>query len=70
MVFVADDLAAWLIGLLADRGRRRLTTVLLGTEQERALRSAASAAIQQTARDLRPVDDEQAEQVALECAAG
>jgi tetratricopeptide (TPR) repeat protein len=65
VVFVADDLAAWLIGLLADRGRRRMTTILLGTEQERALRSAASAAIHQTARDLCPVDDKQAEQVAL-----
>lgn len=65
MVFVADDLAAWLIGLLADRGRRRLTTVLLGTEQERALRSAATTAVRQTARDLRPDDDEQAEHVAL-----
>jgi tetratricopeptide (TPR) repeat protein len=65
VVFVADDLAAWLIGLLADRGRKRLTTVLVGTEQERALRSAASDAIQQTARDLRPGDDGQAEQVAL-----
>ena len=65
MVFVADDLAAWLIGLLADRGRRRLTTVLLGTEQERALRSAATTAVRQTARDLRPDDDERAEHVAL-----
>lgn len=26
MVFVADDLAAWLIGLLADAGRKKLTS--------------------------------------------
>ena len=38
MVFVADDLGAWLTGLLADAGRRKLTTVVLGTDQERALR--------------------------------
>jgi len=65
VVFVADDLAAWLVGLLAEQSRRRLTTVLLGTEQERAVRSAATVAVQQTAKDLRPDDDGQAEQVAL-----
>ena len=46
MVFVADDLAAWLVGLLADAGRRRLIVWVLGTDQERALRQAATAAIQ------------------------
>lgn len=66
VVFVADDLASWLIGLIADAGRKRLTTALLGTDQERALRSAATAAVQLTASELRPDDDEQAEQVALE----
>ena len=64
MVFVGDDLGAWLIGLLADRGRRRLTTVVLGTDQERGLRSAGTAAVQLTANELRPGDDEQAEQLA------
>lgn len=38
VVFVADDLAAWLVGVLADAGRRKLTRLLLGSEQERALR--------------------------------
>lgn len=42
VVFVADDLAGWLIGLLADAGRKKLTSLVLGSEQERALRSAAS----------------------------
>jgi len=65
VVFVADDLASWLIGLIADAGRKKLTTVLFGTDQERALRSAATAAVQLTASELRPDDDEQAEQVAL-----
>lgn len=51
VVFVADDLGAWLIGLLADAGRKKLTTFVLGTDQERALRSAAKAAVQLTAAE-------------------
>ena len=34
-MFVADDLGAWLVGMLADSGRKRLTTLVLGSEQER-----------------------------------
>ena len=60
MAFVADDLAAWLVGLLADAGRRRLTALTLGSEQERALRQAATAAVQVTARELCPDDDARA----------
>ena len=48
MVVVADDLAARLVSLLADAGRTKLTTWVLGSEQERALRQAATA-IQLTA---------------------
>jgi hypothetical protein len=33
VVFVADDLGAWLVGLLADAGRKKLTTWVLGSEQ-------------------------------------
>ena len=65
IAFVADDLAAWLVGLLADRGRKKLTTLVLGTEQERALRSAATAAVEDVGRELRPGNVEQAEHVAL-----
>src|SRR5260370_11231700 len=54
MSFVADDIGAWLIGLLADAARRRLATWILGTEQERALRDAATAAIWAVAREFRP----------------
>ena len=43
MVFVVDDLAAWLVGLLADAGRKKLTTLVLGGAQERALQQAADA---------------------------
>ena len=65
MVFVADDLAAWLIFILADAGRKKLTTLILGDDQERALRSVATAAVQRTAAELCPGDDEQAEQLAM-----
>lgn len=37
MALVADDLAAWLTGLLADTAYRKLTTLVLGSEQEPAL---------------------------------
>ena len=37
MVFVVDDLVAWLIGRLADAGLKKLTTLVLGTDQQRAL---------------------------------
>jgi hypothetical protein len=36
MMFVADDLAAWLVGVLADAGRNRLIVWVRGTDQERA----------------------------------
>jgi hypothetical protein len=45
VVFVADDLGAWLIGLLADAGRKKLTALILGSDQERALRQAAADAL-------------------------
>jgi hypothetical protein len=51
-MFVADDLGAWLVALLADAGRRKLTAVVLGSDQERALRQAATAAVQATAAEL------------------
>ena len=63
-MFVADDLAAWLVGLLADAGRKKLTALVLGSEQERALGRAATAAIQRTAAQLAPSSDVQAEQLA------
>lgn len=65
MAFVADDLAAWLTGLLADVGRKKLTALVLGTDQERALRSAAAAAIRLTVEELRPGDQKRAEQLAM-----
>ena len=65
MVLVADDLGAWLVGLLADAGRKKLTKLVLGTEQERALRQAAVAAVEGTAEQLAPSGGEHAEQLAM-----
>jgi hypothetical protein len=65
VVFVADDLGSWLVGLLADAARKKLTALLLGDEQSRALRQAATAAVQTTAVEASPSDDEQAEQLAM-----
>lgn len=65
MVFVADDLAAWLIAKLADASRRRLTSLVLGSDQERALRQVATAAVQLTAQELRPEGGDKAEDLAM-----
>ena len=65
MVFVVDALAGWLVGLLADAGRKKLTNLVIGDAQERALRRAAIAAVQDTADELSPSDGQQAGQIAL-----
>ena len=65
MAFVVDDLAAWLVGLLADAGRKKLTTLVLGDEQERALEQAAVAAVQETAEELSASDSQRAAQIAM-----
>jgi tetratricopeptide (TPR) repeat protein len=65
MSFVADDLAAWLIGVLADAGRKKLLALALGTEQERALRQAATAAVWRVAGEVRPQGGAQAEELAI-----
>jgi hypothetical protein len=43
VVFVADDLGAWLVGLLADAFLKKLITRVLGSNQERVLRQAATS---------------------------
>jgi hypothetical protein len=65
VVFVADDLGAWLVGLLADAGRKKLTDLMLGSEQERALRRAADAAVWATAVEVSSSRGAQAGQVAM-----
>jgi hypothetical protein len=64
VVFVADDLGAWLVALLADAGRKKLTALVLGSEQQRALRRAADAAVWATAAEKSP-SVEQAGQLAM-----
>ena len=65
MAFVADDLGAWLVGLFADAGRRKLVTFVLGDEQVRALHQACRAALTATAAELRPGDAAAADEVAM-----
>jgi len=65
VVFVADDVAAWLISTLADAGRRRLTSWAIGSSQERALGHAATRAVQLTATELHPENGERAEELAM-----
>ena len=65
VVFLADDLGAWLVGQLADAGRKKLTTLVLGSDQERALRQAATAAVQDTAIEMSSSGREQAEHLAM-----
>jgi hypothetical protein len=65
VVFVADALGGWLVGQLADAGRKKLTELILGSDQERALRRAADAAVWATAQETSPSAGEQARQVAM-----
>jgi hypothetical protein len=60
MVFVAEAFGAWLLERAAGAGSKRLAESVLGGEQQRALRQAATAAIQRTAEDLHPEGGEQA----------
>jgi hypothetical protein len=64
-MFVADALGGWLVGQLADAGREKLTELVLGSEQERALRRAADAAVWATAENMSPSGGEQAGQLTM-----
>jgi hypothetical protein len=64
-MFVVDDFTAWVVGLFADAGRRRLTSFVLGSDQERALRAATRTAVQLTAEDLCPEGGERTAQLAM-----
>ena len=66
VVFVADALGGWLVGQLADAGRKKLTELVLGSEQERALRRAADAAVWATAEEMSPSSGERAAMVISE----
>jgi hypothetical protein len=51
-MFVVDDLVAWLLGVLADSGRKGLTTLVFGSPLEIALRSAAEEALRLAAIEV------------------
>jgi hypothetical protein len=63
VVVIADDLGAWLVGRLADAGSKKLIALVLGSDQERALRKAAADAVQDTAAEMN-LSAEQAKQFA------
>jgi Tetratricopeptide repeat len=65
VVFVVDALGGWLVGLLADAGRKKLTMLVLGTDQQRALHQAAAAAVDRTAEQLAPSGGGPAGQLAM-----
>jgi hypothetical protein len=65
VVFVADALGTWLVEQLADACRKKLTELVLGSEQERALRRVADAAVWATAEEVSPSGSGQADQVAM-----
>jgi hypothetical protein len=54
VVVLAGAFGSWLLGQSFDAARKRLGSQLLGSEQERALLAAGDAAIERTARELRP----------------
>jgi len=64
VALIADDLLAWLVGLVAEAGRKKLVTLLRGSDQERALRPAVEAAVEATASQLAPEGGERAPQLA------
>ena len=51
---VVDDLVGWLIGLLAQAARKRLISLVIGSDLERALWAVTEMAIAGTAADLLP----------------
>jgi tetratricopeptide (TPR) repeat protein len=63
MVFVVDDLVSWLVGLLADTGRKRLVILIRGTDQQRALREAVETAVKLTVAELCPEGGDRVEDV-------
>jgi hypothetical protein len=65
VVFVVEALGGWLVEQLADAGRRKLTELIFGGEQERALQGAADAAVRATAEEASSSGGEQAGQVAM-----
>jgi hypothetical protein len=56
---------------MADAGRRKLSALVLGSDQDRALRKAAAAAVRATAAEVSPSADQagQFAMVIVKCSA-
>jgi HEAT repeats/NACHT domain len=65
VAWIVDDLGAWLVGLLAEAGRRKIVALVLGGDFERALHNAAAAAVKTTAGELSSGDRVRADQLAM-----
>ena len=59
------DFGTWVVTLLAESSRKKLFSLVLGSEHERALRSAATEAVRLTAQEIHPSNEEEADQLAL-----
>jgi len=53
------------VTLLAESSRKKLFSLVLGSEHERALRSAATEAVRVTAQEVHPTNEDEADQLAL-----
>jgi hypothetical protein len=65
MVFAADYLEEWLVAQLTNAGRKKLATLVLGNEQERALPHAATTVVILTAEELRSESGERTAELAM-----
>jgi hypothetical protein len=65
VVFAVGAFGAWLVEQVADAGRKKLTELIFGDEQDRALRQAAAAAIWATVYEFSLPDSESAGQAAM-----
>ena len=66
VVPVADGVATWLAGLLAGADRETLTTCVLNSDHEHAIRQAVTPAIQLTVAQLPSSGGEQDERLAMQ----
>jgi hypothetical protein len=65
VVFFVDAFGVWLVEQFADAGRKKLTELILGDEQDRTLRQAADAAIRATVAEISPPESGWAEQAVM-----
>jgi meso-butanediol dehydrogenase / (S,S)-butanediol dehydrogenase / diacetyl reductase len=64
MTLVVDDLAGWVVGVIADTAFKQVKTRLLGSDEGRALKQAAAAAVRRTVMDFCPTEGQRAGELA------